>query len=450
MTIDRFTGILRRQWVVVAVVLAIGLMAYFMLLERMKTYSATATILGVAAPSQNAAALDPQKDPTQAAVAPQDLPSLISSSTVVQRVGRDLHLSTDETSKLAGEVKARPPTGSNVIQITVTDRNPRLAIAAANAFSTEIQVIEREIATSRYGSLIDDLQSQLRARRDALTAVESKLTAVSAQDPYVTTDAGTTAINTQLVATLHQRDAIRAAMQGDASAAQFAGRRPDLTRALASREIIDKNPTFNSLREQYGKDLAQLNVAIAGYTEAFPGLDGQKSQVGREGKMLSDLQKRETAQPAKSESYVAALLDKNKADAAYASDRAQLATFDAVISDLTQHLNASRGSALSVASLRRERDSGNQAYARLSDRLAAAMADRSQAAAVAPAIVIDRATSARPSMLSQPHVLGAALAIAFLWLAFTLAFLVDVSDKRLRTRTTIEELYGSPVLTDVG
>ena len=254
----------------------------------------------------------------------------------------------------------------------------------------------------------------------------------------------------ELVATLHQRDAIRATMQGDASAAQFAAARPQLTRQLASREIIDKNPTFNSLREQYGKDLAQLNVALAGYTDAFPGLAGQKSQVGREGQMLSDLQTRETAQPAKSESYVAAMLDKNKADAAYASDRAQLATFDAVIADLTQHLNASRTSGLSVAALRRERDAGDQAYARLSDRLATAMADRSQAAAVAPAVVIDQATFASPSLLSQPRVLGTALAIAFLWLALTLAFLVDASDKRLRTRTTIEDLYGSPVLTDVG
>ncbi len=449
MTFDRFSGTLRRQWLVVAIVLAIGLMAYFLLLERMRTYTATASILSVA-PSQNAAALDPQKDPTTAAVLPQDLPSLIASSTVVQRVGRDLHLSMDQTFTLAGEVKARGPSSSNVIPISVTDRNPRRAIAAANAFSFEIQVIEREIATSRYGTLIQDLQSQLRTRRDALAQIDSKLAAVSAQDPYITADAGTTAINTQLVTTLRQRDALRAAMQGDAAAAQFAAQRPELTRALASREIIEKNPTFNSLREQYGKDLAQLNVARAGYTDQFPGLAGQTEQVGREGQMLSNLQNRETAQLAKSESYVAALLDKNKADAAYASDRAQLATFDAVIGDLTQHLDASRSSGLAVAALRREREAGDQAYARLSDRLANAMADRSQAASIAPAVVIDRATSANPALFSQPRVLGAALAIAFLWLAITLAFLVDASDKRLRTRTTIEELYGSPVLTDVG
>src|ERR1700686_5716580 len=107
MTIDRITGLLRRQWLVVAIVLAIGVMAYFALQERMRTYSASASILGVAAPSQNAASLDPQKDPTQAAVTPQDLPSLITSSTVVQRVGRDLHLSVDDTMKLAGEVRVR-------------------------------------------------------------------------------------------------------------------------------------------------------------------------------------------------------------------------------------------------------------------------------------------------------------------------------------------------------
>jgi hypothetical protein len=38
---------------------------------------------------------------------------------------------------------------------------------------------------------------------------------------------------------------------------------------------------------------------------------------------------------------------------------------------------------------------------------------------------------------------------AFAWLAITLAFLLDRSDGRLRTRTTIEDLYGTRVLTNV-
>jgi len=55
-----------------------------------------------------------------------------------------------------------------------------------------------------------------------------------------------------------------------------------------------------------------------------------------------------------------------------------------------------------------------------------------------------------PEVHHRDAVLAVAIGLVFLWLAITLAFLVDASDKRLRTRTTIEELYGSPVLTDVG
>jgi capsular polysaccharide biosynthesis protein len=65
-------------------------------------------------------------------------------------------------------------------------------------------------------------------------------------------------------------------------------------------------------------------------------------------------------------------------------------------------------------------------------------------------VLLDQATGAAPTLLSRPPVLAAALGIVFLWLAITLAFVADGSDKRLRTRTTIEELYGSPVLTSVG
>ena len=60
-------------------------------------------------------------------------------------------------------------------------------------------------------------------------------------------------------------------------------------------------------------------------------------------------------------------------------------------------------------------------------------------------VLFDPATTSAPALLSRPEVIASVLGAIFLWLALSLAFLADGSDSRLRTRTTIEELYGKPV-----
>jgi uncharacterized protein involved in exopolysaccharide biosynthesis len=227
-------------------------------------------------------------------------------------------------------------------------------------------------------------------------------------------------------------------------------KRPELTRDLASQEIVQNDPVFQSLRTQYGKDLALLNNQRAGYTDAFPGLTGFKNQVARESDSLAGEQARATANPAKSAAYVSAQLDQNKSQAAVLNDRAQLAAVQGQIAAMHAHLDSSHAENLSLASLRRDREAGNQAYAHLADRLAVAQADRAQAASINSIVLLDAATSAEPALLSRPPLIAVALGAMFLWLAITLAFVADAADSRLRTRTTIEDLYGTRVFTSVG
>ncbi|HTJ27008.1 MAG TPA: Wzz/FepE/Etk N-terminal domain-containing protein [Candidatus Limnocylindria bacterium] len=439
-----------RQKVVVGAVILIGLVAFGFAITKGRKYSATSTILAVSAPQSNSAVLDPQQDPTHSAISPSDLPSLLHSSVLLKRVASDLHLTAKETEKLGAKIKAKTSLASDVIPITVTDSDQSLTVKEANTVSRELQKYEQQIAMSRYDLLIRDLQTQLASRRAALHQIDGQIATLSAADPYITADQGTNAINQRLVTLEQQRETLRTTMTGDASAAAIAAQRPGVARDLASKEIVQNDPVFQNLRGQLGKDLAQLNLEKAGYTEKFSGLAGLQDQVSRETASLNAATAKATADPRKSETYVSALLDKNKADAAFASDRAQLASLDQAIAGMTQHLASSRGEGLSIAALRRDREAGDQAYAQLSDRLAVAIADRSQAGAINSIVLLDEATGAAPTLLSRPPVLAAALGIVFLWLAITLAFVADGSDKRLRTRTTIEELYGSPVLTSVG
>jgi uncharacterized protein involved in exopolysaccharide biosynthesis len=448
MKLESFLEVMWRQRIVVASVLLIGLVCFGFALMRGSKYSASSVILAGAESAQQSAVLDPTKNPIESAISPMDLPMLLHSSTVMKRVAADVHLTPEHAAKLAGNVKAKPQ-GEDTIPITVTDSNPQLAVAEANALAHELQRFEQQIAESRYDLLISDLNTQLASERTQLGQIDQKIAGLTSADPYLSDKEGTAALNTRLVALEAQRDTVQTQLLGDSAAMLKAAERPTLTRDLASKEIVQNDPVFQSLRTQYGKDLANYNLERAGYTSNFAGLAGAQDQVKREAVSLGVATAEVTKNPGASLSYVTAELDKNKAEATYAGDRAQLQSLNDQIGAMTAQLATSKNANVSLDTLVRDRDAGNQAYAQIADRLALAIADRSQAASVNSIVILDEAASASPTMLSRPAVIFAALLVAFSWLAISLAYLVDQSDGRLRTRTTIEELYGSPVLTNV-
>ena len=450
MNFTNILGVFWRQRIIVASILVIGLVAFGFAATKSRKYTATATVLAVSPSAQVASVLDPSKDPTESAIGLADLPALLTSSNVVTSVGRELHLTPKQTQTLGVSIKAKPSFGSSVLPVAVTDSQPSRAIAEANAVVRHLQRYEQQIAMSRYDLLVSDLKRQLTDRRTALADVDRRIDALTTNDPYVTYTNGTEAISTRLVALNTLRDQLAASVRGDAAAGALVGQRPGLTRQLASREITGNDPVFQSLRTQYGKDLAQLNNQRAGYTDKFPGMSGFADQVKREESSLGAAENAATADPDKSAAYVSARLDDNKAQSTLANDQAQLASVEREIDAAQSHLVSSGPTSTALASLRRERDAGTQAFARLADRLAVAEGDRAQSASINTIVLLDTAKSAAPTMLSRPPVLAVALGAIFLWLAVTLAFLADRFDTRLRSRATIEELYGTPVFTTVG
>lgn len=445
MDIRQSLAVIWRQRTIVAAVLVIGLLVFSLAVTKTRKYTATASILVVTSNSQNSAVLDPSKDPTDSAIALADVPSLLGSSAIVAKVAHELHLSAASSQRLASSIKAKPSLGSNVLPVTVTDSDPNRVIVEANAVVSELQSYVQHIAMMRYDLLIKDLTDQLKNRRDALAQVDQRIDALTTADPYVNYSSGTEAISARLVALKAQQDQLTATVQGDTSAAALIGRRPVLARDLASEQIIQNDPVVQSLRTQYGKDLAQLENQSAGYTDAFPGLRGLRNDVQREGRSVAAKVAAAAANPGKSAAYVDAELDQNKAMATLAADQAQLASVVSQIGDVQSHLAGSHDENLALAGLRREREAGNQAYSQLSNRLAVAEADRAQAGSINTIVLLDPATTSAPALLSRPEVIASVLGAIFLWLALSLAFLADGSDSRLRTRTTIEELYGKPV-----
>jgi capsular polysaccharide biosynthesis protein len=450
MSASSFFAVIRRQWPVVVAVLVVGLVAFILVLPHFRKYTATSTLLASSAPSGSTALLDPEKDATASAIGLNDLQSLAVSDAVLSRVAANLGLSRAKAASLVNEVKAKPLFASDILPIAVTDADPKLAISVANSLTAELAAYSARLATGRYDQLITNLAGQISDRKADLARIDQRIQSISSGNFYVTPEEGTSAINTRLVALQQQEEQLQAVVGGDQAAASITAQQPRISHALARHEILMQDPSVVAQREQLGKDIATLNQGLAAYTLDFPGLKSYILQVRKETRAVQNAENQTARNPGESESYVAAEIAANKAQAVLAADNAQLGAVRDEIDQLHSILSGSSGDGSEVAQLKRARAASEDVYNDLSQRLARANADRAQASSIAPVVVIDHAKEASPALLGRPPVLGAAMAVIFLWIAITLAFIVDGADDRMRTPESIEKLYGTPVFMPVG
>jgi capsular polysaccharide biosynthesis protein len=132
-----------------------------------------------------------------------------------------------------------------------------------------------------------------------------------------------------------------------------------------------------------------------------------------------------------------------KAHALLASDQAKLKAIEGELSTLHDQIGA--GSiALNVARIRRDRDNAEAAYTTIATRLATVIADRAEAASVGSVVVIDRAQVAQKSSMATMVAIG--ILVLALWLAVTLAVMLENAGRRFRDEVAVESIYGTPVI----
>jgi uncharacterized protein involved in exopolysaccharide biosynthesis len=450
MTYSNIIETLRRQWIVLAVVMAVGFVAFLIAFPHFRKYTATATMLAANAPAGDSGVLDPTRDPISSAVSLGDLQSLATSPSLLDAVETKLHLSDREAARFPGEVKAKALFASDILPISVTDPDPALAVSGTNVLIEELSRYAERIATGRYDQLIADLQRQITERKADLAQIDARINAVSSGDFYLTPETGTAGIETRLVALQQQEQQLESAVGGDVAAASVVAEQPAISHALARHEILAQDPSVVAQRAQLGKDVAALNLALSGYTLSYPGLKGMILQVKAEAAEVAKAENRTAANPGESESYVNAEISANKTRATLESDRAQLAAVRSQLSDMQAHLTGSAGAGSQISQLRRARSISENVFTDLGQRLARARADRAEAASIGSVVIIDHATHASPALLGSPLVLGVAFLVIFGWIAVTLAFMLDGADDHLRTPEAIGKLYGKPVFTAVG
>jgi uncharacterized protein involved in exopolysaccharide biosynthesis len=435
-----------RRWAVAAVI-AVGLvLAFIALIQTRATYTATSSVLIVPGQETND---DGVPTTTTKPLLSADLPLLAQTPSVIDAVSRDINGSMS-LGELQHNIRAVIYNNSDIMTIRFSAHTRSGAVHGANAVANEVVEYYRTIATGRFDSLAADLKRQLADKEQQLRTIDTKVDALTAAFPYINFGTGTsdaTSINAMLVRLEAQRNDISATLSADSAQAQVTQQRTDQAAPLARQEIASQNPFYRNVRDQYGKDAADLRRIETQYAANYPGLPELREIVSREQAGISTDQQRIAQEPlSEAPSYAPVLAEQNRTQALVASDRARLQQIDATIADLKKELTGASNGGTTVAALRRQRDAVASSYQLLFNRLSIALADRAAAASTGSLTIFDRAAFASLSPFSQPAVIFAAVMIVAIWMAITLAFVLEAVDRRFHTPQSIESVYNSPIL----
>lgn len=432
--------ILWRRRAAMAYVLLLGVLfgvAAFMLAPR--TYQATADTLIVA----NAVGRDPS-------MSNLDMPTLVQSETVIGRTEKKLRMHVP-ISEMQSRITAKISLGSSVMPITYQDRNPHRAIVVTNTLANQLVQYYREISGARYDDLAAYLNKGMEQERARMEQLDQKLEEAAVKDPVVAQTSASQAISTRLLALQAQRSQLEAVMAGHQAQENIENQELAQFKPLIDQEIASRDPAYNALRAQQGKDAAQLQVDRSQFTSKYPGLPGLEAKVKLESTALANAAKVAAAQPpVNSQTYMSLIRQKGQTDAQIAADDAQVSAIDAQLGQAQAHLAQIPGLGVKIAQLRRDRDASAAAYSAMAMRLTTTLADQAEAAALGSVAVIDPARTAVSVVAKHFALLVTGAVLGFLVLGITLAFLLEITDARLRTVRSVEDLYGRPVIATIG
>lgn len=167
-----FGRVLREQWWLIALCVLLAAAAAVAYAEtRPRDYQATARLL---LQQDNPAATltgagSPFVDPVRQAATDQQL---ATSGAVASRVASHLHLRPRRAAQVFSGIEASVGADSNVLTITDTNRNPKLAARVANGFAREYIAFRQEASHKRLTAALHALEHKVssapRAERPAL------------------------------------------------------------------------------------------------------------------------------------------------------------------------------------------------------------------------------------------------------------------------------------------
>lgn len=376
-----------------------------------------------------------------------DVPAMAESTAVLSRVSHTLKLNA-QLGDLKKSISARVAPKSSIMTISAKAEEPSAAIALSNGIADEMVRFYHTISLRRYDDIIRYLKGELEKQSQHLTQLDSKLQDAVSKDSFIGSDKALEAITTRIDDLQVERGKAYANYVSDAASASARDQNSDMSRIIQG-ELLDRDPLYGAIRNEYAKNAAQLSFDRAQFTEKYPGLDGLQDRVQQERAALSQAEQRALATPkSSSPTYAKALLEGRRTAALIAGDRARLRALDTQIAAEHARLADFPKAGVAITTLRVERDATVNAYQALSEKLSVTRADQAQATSLGTLVVIDRAVRAEP--FAPSRVLIVLAAVAIVGVACSTAFLLEMIERRMRSVDDVEHVYGQPVYATIG
>lgn len=374
---------------------------------------------------------------------------LFTETPVVQRVIDDLKLKTTATA-LAGAVKVKPVTNTNIVSLSVTWKDPQTSAAIANDFASVFVARQADLVASQANGALSFLSKQLPIAQQRLLAAQGNLSRYEASHHIADLSAQTTAV----VAAAAAIDAKISATQlekrqAEAQVASLSAQLAGMKQSSPGGESVAQNPVLQQLRSQ----LANLQVQLASAQEQFT---DEHPTVVRLKQQIDDLTKQIAKTPATIVATTNTIANpvyqqlsqlRANARATSASDDAQLVTLTRQRTAINPQLAALPTATARIAELNRQVKLAEDVYNALQQKYDDATVSR--ASGISDVTVTQPADAATAT--KTPHlVLNIAVgAFVALLLALAIVFLVDWMDGRIRDERDIESGLNLPVLASI-
>jgi capsular polysaccharide biosynthesis protein len=430
--IYNFISVMRRRWLVAVVICVIGIGLIPILAALIpRAHKSTAQLLLVS---------QVLKDTTMSA---PDLPSIVTSTEVLDRVIDRLKLGTKPIA-LAKKVKTKISAKASGLELTYQDEDGVKAATIANAIADESASYFHEVATRGYSDAITALNRRI-AESKANIAMDDRL--LQSKHAFATSDKVLDDLTRQIDDLRVQRGQLTSALAADKATALALAKQLRTIDPIIRGEILQKDPVYQQGQGQFARDAADLISERASFRESFPGLSALEKRVDRERNQLKSTETVAIRNGAGlSPAATQTILDGERAAGTIAADRERLRATNALMASEQQHLQQVAGAGLAVGTLRAQRDAALQQYLALTQRLGAAQGDAAMVASLGTLVVISRAVPGPTEPGSWPLAFG----VLIVGLAIGAAYVADAIDRRLWGNREIENLYGRPVLIEVG
>jgi Mrp family chromosome partitioning ATPase/capsular polysaccharide biosynthesis protein len=154
--------LLRRKWIVLAVVVLVPTAAVFFSLRQPSLYRASAQVLlkqgNLAATLSGIQDTSVYLDPNRVA---QTQIELASTPTVAARVLKSAGVNDRSPGALLASVRISPEPNADILDFSVSDHDPALAVRLANAYAREYTVFRRQLDTASLNNALTDVTRRI-------------------------------------------------------------------------------------------------------------------------------------------------------------------------------------------------------------------------------------------------------------------------------------------------